>query len=111
MAAQNKKRKPEAKNSRIKNLRYAPPIWGTAVGVEVPWEDWLSPQAKAEILSTVLHELSCNLRKDFKKLPRKFQKLVHRTMRDCAIWHEDLSKKDLRNMREYWHDQRDISKP
>jgi hypothetical protein len=66
------------------------------------WMDRLPPQVKAEILMAVLHELSCHLRKDFKKLPRKFQKLVSITMRDCSIMFDDLSKSDLRLLREYW---------
>lgn len=66
------------------------------------WIDKLSPAAKAEILASVLHELECGMAKKFAKLPRKFQKLVNRAMRDCGIWHDDLTKKDYRQIQEWF---------
>ena len=103
MASQNKKEKDPNRHLRAATEELQ---WfdKTTANVRQPeWVDRLTAQVKAEILATVLHELSCTRRKDFKKLPQAFQKLVQRTMRDCSIMHDDLSKNELRQMGEYFH--------
>lgn len=71
--------------------------------------DRLRPQAKAEILGSVLHELECAGGKNYKaylKLPRKWRKLVKAAMIDCGVWHSDLSARDHRLIREWFDEQK-----
>lgn len=65
------------------------------------WFDKLSPQAKAEILASVLHQLE-HMPKVWAKLSKKYRKAILRTLSDCSIWHEDLTKKDLKHIREWF---------
>jgi hypothetical protein len=80
-----------------------------AKGKKKDWIDRLRPQAKAEILGSVLHELECAAGKNYKaylKLPRKWRKLVEAAMKDCSVWHSDLSTRDSRLIREWFDEQR-----
>jgi hypothetical protein len=67
------------------------------------WIDELSHQAKAEILTSVLHALEeCESPKVWRKLPKRIQKLILRAQCDCGIWSKDLSSRDTKNIREWF---------
>jgi len=74
------------------------------VGMPRPeWINRLSLEAKAEILSSVLHQLEpCENPKVWNGLPKRIQKLILRAQADCFIWHADLSKKDYKDIREWF---------
>ena len=62
----------------------------------------LSPAVKAEILGGILHELADHMPKIWLKLPKKYQKLVRRGLRDCSIDMDKLSEKNFRRIREWF---------
>jgi hypothetical protein len=68
------------------------------------WMDRLSPQAKAEILGSVIHELECATGKNYKaymKLPRKWRKLAEAAMRDCSIDSSELLPADMKLLQQW----------
>jgi hypothetical protein len=60
----------------------------------------LSPQAKAEILSGVLHRLE-HMPEIWTQLPSKYQQEIKKALAQCSIWHEDLTPEDYRSIREW----------
>lgn len=68
------------------------------------WIDKLSSEAKAEILASVLHEIGDHMPEVMKKLPRRLQKNIRRALHDCGIWHDDLTKKDIKLINEWFND-------
>lgn len=70
------------------------------------WIDKLSTKAKAEILGGVLHQFEeWTSPKIWNRLPKKLQRLIRRAQHDCSIWHEDLSKKDYKQIREWFEEE------
>jgi hypothetical protein len=62
----------------------------------------LSPYAKAEILATVLHELSDHLPQAWGMLPLVYQEEVRRALSVCAVDHEDLYSEDIESIKEFF---------
>lgn len=69
-----------------------------------PPKDWyaiLSPEAKAEILGGVLHWFE-HESAIMAIVPEQQRKRISKALRDCSIWHGELSEDDLRDMKEWF---------
>ena len=66
------------------------------------WFDRLSLAAKAEILGGILHQLVDHMPKQWRRMPPKWRKLARRAQSDCSVWHADLTKKDIRNIGDWF---------
>lgn len=80
------------------------------------WIDRLRPQAKAEILATVLHHLECAIGENYKaylELPPNWRRLMKAAMVDCSIEFADLSKRDIALIQEWLkaQDAKEIKNP
>jgi predicted oxidoreductase (fatty acid repression mutant protein) len=61
----------------------------------------LSSEAKAEILASVIHAIE-ETPKVWNRLPKRIQRMILFCQNDCSIWHEDLTKKDVRMVKEWF---------
>lgn len=61
----------------------------------------LSLAAKAEILATVLTAVE-DTPKVWNRLPKRIQRMIHRSHHDCGTHMEDLTKKDLKRIKEWF---------
>lgn len=57
------------------------------------WFEVLSPQAKAEILSGVLHKLE-SMPNIMLKLPKPYRDMINRALIDCSIDSQDMAAID-----------------
>jgi len=65
------------------------------------WTKPLPNNVKAEILGSVFHLLTSHERKAFARVPKWLRKQMSQAMFDCAVDHYDLSKDDIKLLREY----------
>ena len=68
------------------------------------WTQRLSGNAKAEILGSVIHLLSGHMPKLWKRLPKWYQESIRVSMWHCAIDADALSKKDIKDIQEFFSD-------